>query len=74
MQRSFGTYPILSKRWLVKVMSFKILNWKLLTKVSDEVDLTIRKALETVVSSRTNFSFYFEKPLETLAFFEISNS
>ena len=30
-------------------MSFKILNWKLLTKVSDEVDLTFRKALETVV-------------------------
>ena len=50
-------------------MSFKILNWKLLTKVSDEVDFTFRIALETVVSSRPNFSFHLEKPIETLAFF-----
>ena len=43
-------------------------------KVSDEMDLTIRRALETAVSSRQKFSFDFVKPLETLAFFEISNS
>ena len=42
-------------------------------KVLDKKDLTIRKALETAVSSRQKFSFHFVKPLETLAFFEISN-
>ena len=37
-------------------------------KVSDETDLTIRKALETAVSSRQQFSFHLVKPLETLTF------
>ena len=43
-------------------------------KVSDEMDLTKRKALETAVSSRQKFSFHLVKPLETLTFFEISHS
>ena len=57
----FGHILFLANHWLENVITFKILNWKPLRKVADEVDILFRKALETVVLSRLNFSFHLEK-------------
>ena len=57
----------------MKVISFRILNWKLLINISDETVFTFKNALETAEAAKPKSSVSLAKPLETLAFPEANN-
>ena len=68
MQGSQGIYPIFARQEFVKVISFKILYWKLYRNDSEAFLFASRKAFWTVSLSMLKSETNFLKPLDVSAF------
>ena len=68
MKRSQGIYPIFARLEVVKVISFKILYWKLLRNDSEAFLFASGKTFWTVSLSMLKSETNFLKPLDASAF------